>query len=102
MDAINFVSDGSIIWQQFIPDMTPFVKNGKSMLYIQRSVAHFPLVPQCVVVGRSRSGQGSIIFTFNPSTGKSINSEMPHGVLLSYNILQTILLPYHGKIKYYT
>ncbi|XP_028413058.1 ER membrane protein complex subunit 1-like [Dendronephthya gigantea] len=87
--------DGSIIWQQFIPDMAPFVTNGKSLLYMQRSVAHFPLVPQCVVVGRSQSGQGSVMFTFNPSTGQSIDPRTPHGERLPYNIHQTMLLPYH-------
>ena len=68
------------------------------MLYMQRSVAHFPLAPQYVVVGRSQSRQGSVVFTFNPSTGKSIDPDTPHGVTLPYNILQTMLLPYHGKI----
>ena len=91
------ILDGSIIWQQFIPDMAAFITNGKTVLYMQRSVAHFPLVPQYVVVGRSRSGQGSVVFTFNPSTGKSIDPDMPHGETLPYNILQTMLLPYHGK-----
>lgn len=64
---------------------------------MQRSVAHFPLAPQCVVVGRSRSGQGSVLFTFNPSTGQSIDPRKPHGERLPYNIHQAMLLPYHGK-----
>jgi hypothetical protein len=77
--------------------MAAFLTNGKSVLYMQRSVAHFPLAPQCVVVGRSRSGQGSVVFTFNPSTGKSVDPDMPHGTTLPYDILQTMLLSYHGK-----
>ena len=91
------ILDGSIIWQQFIPNMAPFVTNGKSLLYMQRSVAHFPLAPQCVVVGRSRSDQGSVLFTFNPSTGKSIDPETPSGVTLPFNTIQVMLLPYQGK-----
>lgn len=77
--------------------MAPFITNGKSLLYMQRSVAHFPLAPQCVVVGRSRSGKGSVLFTFNPSTGKSIDPETPNAVTLPFNIMQAMLLPYQGK-----
>ena len=64
---------------------------------MQRSVAHFPLVPQCVVLGKSRSGQGSILFTFNPSTGKSVDKDFPLGVKLPYNVLQTLMLAHHGE-----
>lgn len=81
--------------------MAPFITNGKSLLYMQRSVAHFPLAPQCVVVGRSRSGHGSVLFTFNPSTGKSIDPETPNGVTLPFNIIQAMLLPYQGKSPVY-
>ena len=48
--------NGHIAWQHLIPDLVPFTRFGKEklLLYTQRTTAHFPHPPQCVVVGRNK------------------------------------------------
>ena len=38
-----------------------------------------------------------MLFTFNPSSGKSVDKDLPFGQNLPYDVEQTILLPHHGK-----
>ena len=92
-------ADGSIIWKYFLPDLAPFTQNNKqySLLYTQRTVAHFPLTAQCVVLGRSRSAEGSLLHVFNPITGKPIGPGHPKGNQLQYRVIQSMLLPHTGK-----
>ena len=42
-------ADGSIVWKYFLPALAPFSQNEKkySLLYTQRTVAHFPLTDTC-------------------------------------------------------
>ena len=92
-------ADGSIIWKYFLPDLAPFTQNNKqySLLYTQRTVAHFPLTAQCVVLGKSRSAEGSLLHVFNPITGKPIGPGHPKGNQLSYRVIQSMLLPHTGR-----
>ena len=92
-------ADGSIIWKYFLPDLAPFTQNNKqySLLYTQRTVAHFPLTAQCIVLGRSRSAEGSLLHVFNPITGKPIGPGHPKGNQLQYRVIQSMLLPHTGK-----
>ena len=92
-------ADGSIIWKYFLPDLAPFTQNNKrySLLYTQRTVAHFPLTAQCVVLGKSRSAEGSLLHVFNPITGKPIGPGHPKGNQLLYRVIQSMLLPHTGK-----
>ena len=48
--------NGHIAWQHLIPDLVPFTRFGKEklLLYTQRTTAHFPHPPQCVVIGRNK------------------------------------------------
>ena len=95
-------ADGSIIWKYFLPDLAPFTQNNKgySLLYTQRTVAHFPLTAQCVVLGRSRSADGSLLHVFNPITGKPIGPGHPKGNQLLYRVIQSMLLPHTGKYDF--
>lgn len=94
-------ADGSIIWKYFLPDLTPFTQNKKqySLLYTQRTVAHFPLTAQCVVLGKSRSAEGSFLHVFNPITGKPIGPGHPKGNQLQYRVIQSMLLPHTGRCR---
>ena len=86
------------MWRYFLPDLAPFSNNGKlyNSLYAQRTVAHFPLTAQNVVLGRSRSTDGTLLHVFDPITGKPIGTGGPRGTLLPYKVLQAMILPHTG------
>lgn len=97
-------ADGSIVWKYFLPALAPFSQNEKkySLLYTQRTVAHFPLTAQCIVLGKSRTSEGSLIHVFNPITGKPTSPGHLKGNQLPYRVVQSMLLPHtdakHTKI----
>ena len=66
------------------------------MLFVQRGTAHFPLPPQCVVVGKKKSGKGTLVFAFNPLTGKPADKQNSNGIVFSFDIVQVSLLPLTG------
>ena len=90
---------GSIIWQYFLPNLAPFSVNNKqySLLYTQRTVAHFPQPAQCVVLGKSRTSDGTVLYIFNPITGKPIGPGHAKGTQLPYKVVQAMLLPHTGR-----
>ena len=49
---------GQIIWRHLLPDMVPLgaPDNQRLLLFVQRTTAHFPNLPQCVVLGKHRVG----------------------------------------------
>ena len=67
------------------------------MLYVQRTTAHFPLPPQCVVVGKKKSGHGTLVYAFNPMTGQPADSKNKDGITFPYDIVQVSLLPLTGN-----
>lgn len=90
MKSVN----GHILWQHFLPELGPFDRFGreKVLLHIQRTTAHFPHPPQCVILGRNRvSGRGHL-YAFNPISGHHVSQMPPGGLHLPYNILQAFLL----------
>ncbi|KAL4220987.1 DUF1620 superfamily [Mactra antiquata] len=90
MRSIN----GHIAWQHFVPELNPFDRFGKEkvILHVQRTTAHFPHLPQCVVLGKNKVSGRAHVFAFNPINGQRI-SQMPVGGLhLPYNIVQSFLL----------
>ena len=91
-------ADGSIVWKYFLPSLAPFTQNDKqiSLLYTQRTVAHFPLTAQCVVLGKSRTSEDSLLHVFNPITGKPIGPGHLKGNQLPYKVVQSMLLPHTG------
>ena len=62
---------GKIAWQQFLPDMKPFRRDGddKLVLVVQRSRAHPPHQPLCSVIGASQHTGNGLLASFNPITG---------------------------------
>ena len=91
--------DGIIVWRYYLPNLAPFSTHGRvfSVLYEQRTVAHFPLTAQCLVLGKSQSSEGSMVYVFNPITGKPIGTSPRTGTLLPYKVLQSMMLPHTGK-----
>ena len=117
-------ADGSIVWKYFLPSLAPFTQNDKqiSLLYTQRTVAHFPLTAQCVVLGKSRTSEDSLLHVFNPITGEPLQlnnfriwdfTNLPpfktsvppfktsvpshlKGNQLPYKVVQSMLLPHTG------
>ncbi|KAL7641497.1 UNVERIFIED_CONTAM: hypothetical protein RMT77_007368 [Armadillidium vulgare] len=81
---------GDIIWSLFVPVLSPF-KNEKFLLFTQRTSAHFPRDPQCIITARhSVTGEG-LLLVFNPLTGEGLGEN--GGVIpLGYQILQASLL----------
>ena len=98
---LSFIlTEGKIIWSQFLPDFSPYhSKDGgeRTVLFVQRGTAHFPLPPQCVAVGKKKSGKGTLVYAFNPLTGKPADKDHPNGLLFPYDIVQVSLLPLTGK-----
>lgn len=94
-------ADGSIVWKYFLPALAPFSQNEKkySLLYTQRTVAHFPLTAQCIVLGKSRTSEGSLIHVFNPITGKPTTTGHLKGNQLPYRVVQSMLLPHTGTFS---
>ncbi|KAL3860995.1 hypothetical protein ACJMK2_007088 [Sinanodonta woodiana] len=85
---------GHILWQHYLPDLSPFRSLGKDklLLYIQRGTSHFPHPPQGVVIGRNKiSGHGHL-FAFNPITGQLVKDMPSGGVTLKYIVKQAFLL----------
>ena len=45
--------NGDIIWSMYVNNLSS-LSGGKFMLFTQRTVAHFPHEPQCVVIGKNK------------------------------------------------
>ncbi|XP_071110229.1 ER membrane protein complex subunit 1-like [Haliotis cracherodii] len=85
---------GKLVWQQFLPELSPFDRYSKQrlVLYTQRTTAHFPLLPQCVVVGKSRKTGNGFLYAFDPVTGSPVEGLPTHGLDLGYDVIQAALL----------
>ncbi|XP_052284794.1 ER membrane protein complex subunit 1-like isoform X1 [Dreissena polymorpha] len=86
--------NGHIVWQHLVPDLAPFDTLGSKrfLLFVQRTTAHFPHQPQCVVLGKNRvSGRGQL-FAFNPITGEPVSGMPGEGEHLPYSVRQAFLL----------
>mgnify|MGYP001792653882 CR=1 FL=1 len=101
LNCLFFVgfSDGSIVWRYYLPNLAPFIHSTHvfSVLYEQRTVAHFPLPAQCMVLGQSRSSDGCMVYVFNPITGKPVGASSRTGTVLPYKVIQSMILPHTGK-----
>ena len=55
-------SNGHIEWEYFVPELFPFDRYGqqKMLLFVQRTTAHFPHPPQCVVIGKHKVSSNTV------------------------------------------
>ncbi|XP_047502304.1 ER membrane protein complex subunit 1-like [Penaeus chinensis] len=89
--------NGDVVWSIYAAQLAP-LQGSKILLYTQRTSAHFPHHPQCVVVGRHRvTGEGMLI-VFNPISGIGIGDR--GGIIpLGYQLTQTLLMQ-HADEQY--
>ncbi|XP_042220933.1 ER membrane protein complex subunit 1-like [Homarus americanus] len=89
--------NGDVVWSIYVAHLAPLQGN-KLLLYSQRTSAHFPLHPQCVVVGRHRVTGEGLLVVFNPISGTAIGDR--GGVIpLGYQLTQA--LPMHHADEQY-
>jgi ER membrane protein complex subunit 1 len=97
-------SNGRILWSFFLKNAAPFHLNKYKQefsipLYLQRSAAHFPHDPQCVLVCKyntndsigSSSASKTLIYFFNPLTGSPSKDYPSEGLIVDYQIKQVFM-----------
>lgn len=77
-------------WIKYIPELEGFTDDIGIQLVTQRTSKHFPLPPQCAVVGKNRKTGNGLIFQFNPMNGHALEKGL---IELNYPIQQFTLLP---------
>ncbi|XP_076040041.1 ER membrane protein complex subunit 1 [Oratosquilla oratoria] len=83
---------GDVVWSAYIPTLVPF-SNNKMLLFTQRTSAHFPHEPQCIVVAKHRVTGEGLLFVFEPITGLGVGEN--NGVVsLGYKLFHVSLLQY--------
>ncbi|XP_066948980.1 ER membrane protein complex subunit 1 [Macrobrachium rosenbergii] len=82
--------NGDVVWSIYVSNLAPLQGN-KLLLYSQRTSAHFPHHPQCVVVGRHKVTGEGLLVVFNPISGVSVDER---GVIISlgYHLTQAFLM----------
>lgn len=91
-------ANGRILWSFYLKNTKPFVldnfKNKASVpMFLQRTAAHFPHEPQCVLISKVKTDQGlkSFVYYFNPLTGQASKDFPKEGVVLDYQIKQAFI-----------
>lgn len=92
-------ANGKILWSFFLKNTKPYELNnfGKPKLsvpfFLQRTSAHYPYEPQCVLVSKIKTDQGlkSLIYYFNPLTGQPSKDTPKEGIILDYQIKQAFI-----------
>lgn len=92
--------DGEIVWNKFLPTVNPTDHLDKFYIFEQRSTAHFPLPPQCLLIAPfnsiHKSGDeetNTVIYSFNPLNGDGLSAP---AAVEEYQILHVAMLPYEG------
>jgi hypothetical protein len=91
-------SNGRVLWSFFLKNSQPFELNHSKKklsmpLFLQRTAAHLPREPQCVVISKVKTDQGfkSLAFFFNPITGKSSKGYPKEGIVFDYDVKQAFI-----------
>ena len=94
-DTLYFI-DGDIVWSHFLREITPLTDQPLVTVIEQRTTAHFPLPPQCVLIAPLSSDDGkqrTAVYTFNPLNGEGL--EAPASVF-PFKVLHVAELPIEG------
>ncbi|XP_071038929.1 ER membrane protein complex subunit 1 [Parasteatoda tepidariorum] len=104
---------GLIIWSHYEKELSPFYIGDSQKpyfsLFVQRTTAHFPYPPVCTTVGQHLNSKKSRVYSFNPITGKTLESRiltfqvkqiMPMGSLDHY-LRPILLLDSNNKVHIY-
>ncbi|KAF2360185.1 Pyrrolo-quinoline quinone repeat [Trinorchestia longiramus] len=84
---------GAVVWSEYLPAVQP-LPSQKMLLFLQRSVAHFPHPPQMVLVAMHKGSCEGVVHTFNPLTGESTGKGLQ---VLPYRISQTSMLAHNDQ-----
>ncbi|OWF43072.1 ER membrane protein complex subunit 1-like [Mizuhopecten yessoensis] len=87
-------TNGHVQWSVYLPELVAFRTNDKDniMLFVQRTTAHFPNPPQCVIIGKNKlTGQG-LLYAFNPISGQPVGDVPYGGLSLGYNVKQAYMI----------
>ncbi|XP_078001773.1 ER membrane protein complex subunit 1 isoform X2 [Phascolarctos cinereus] len=80
-------SSGTILWRQYLSNISP---DSSFKLMVQRTTAHFPHPPQCILLVKDKKTGRTSLYVFNPIFGKWSQVAPP---VLKRPILQALLLP---------
>lgn len=89
--------NGDVVWNIYRAQLAP-LKGNKLLLYSQRTSAHFPHQPQCVVVGRHRVTGEGLLVVFNPISGTAVG-DRGDVIPLGYHLTQAVLM-HHADEQY--
>ena len=91
-------SNGKILWSFYLKNTLPFklnkLKNDQSLpFFVQRTAAHFPYEPQCVLISKIQIGEKlkTRIYYFNPITGQTSKDQPKEGLIVDYQVKQAFL-----------
>lgn len=91
-------ANGRILWSFYLKNTQPFklnkVKNDESIpFFVQRTAAHVPYEPQCVLIAKSKlNGEFKTrIFYFNALTGQASKDLPQDGLFVDYQVKQAFL-----------
>lgn len=91
-------ANGRVLWSFFLKNTKPFefnnIKNELSVpLFLQRTSAHLPHEPQCVLIRKIKINQEfkTLVYYFNPLTGEPAKDYPKDGIVLDYQIKQAFL-----------
>nr|XP_045605093.1 ER membrane protein complex subunit 1-like [Procambarus clarkii] len=89
--------NGDVVWSIYRAQLAP-LQGSKLLLYSQRTSAHFPHQPQCVVVGRHRVTGEGLLVVFNPISGTAVG-DRGDVIPLGYQLSQALLM-HHADEQY--
>jgi hypothetical protein len=91
-------SNGRILWSFYLKNAQPFeinaFKNQQSIpLFLQRTTAHYPHEAQCALLSKMKVDNGfkTLVFFFNPITGKPSKNYPKEGLVLDYLVKQAFV-----------
>ena len=96
-------ANGKILWSFYLKNTIPFqiINNDNNRfnnslpLFVQRTTAHYPHEPQCVLISKVQIGDKikTRIFYFNPISGQpSKDQRVPGGLIVDYQVKQAFVL----------
>ncbi|XP_069188557.1 ER membrane protein complex subunit 1 isoform X1 [Procambarus clarkii] len=89
--------NGDVVWSIYRAQLAP-LQGSKLLLYSQRTSAHFPHQPQCVVVGRHKVTGEGLLVVFNPISGTAVG-DRGDVIPLGYQLSQALLM-HHADEQY--
>jgi hypothetical protein len=89
-------ANGKILWSFYLKDTLPFEDQRKTAassipLFVQRTTAHYPHEPQCVLVSKTLVDQQvkTRIYYFNPITGRASKGDQSQ--IVDYQVKQVFI-----------